>query len=86
MILVFRGIGNYCQMEIDRDKKLLKFVGESTNYQPQNLPWKMLADRLPEDQQIKQLEVLNKLDDKEFVNVLKTQMAIYGWKLTKWEH
>lgn len=101
MILVFKRFSEYISFDIDRKNKTYYCIGEQTNYQKEELPWRMLWDKC-EHHKLKQNEdntdckdcdaVAEKQDketeglkDQAFVEVFESQMKIYGFTLEKWE-
>ena len=101
MLLIFKRFSEYLTFTIDRKLKTLKVNGEQTNYQEEDLLWKMLWDRCEEHKEkLKQdnskcqacKEVAEKQDketesksDKKFIKIFENQMEVYGFKLVKWD-
>ena len=101
MLLIFKRISERIIFNIDRENKILKVTGEETNYQEEQMSWKMLWDKCEEHKQKqrddnskceackevteKQDKETESLSDKNFVEVFENQMKVYGFKLIKWE-
>ncbi len=80
MELAFKSMdgSEFIKMKIDRKSKRWWGTSSQTNYLEQELSWNGLFDKGKEEQQDKLME---KMDDKEFSEVLITQMGINGYKL-----
>ena len=101
MLLIFKRFSERLIFNIDRKRKTLKVTGEETNYQEQEMPWKMLWDKCEEHKRKpkednskcqdcedvieKQDKETESLSDKNFVEVFEDQMKVYGFRLVKWE-
>jgi len=97
MILLFKGKQELTKLNINRKKRIFKLTSSMNNYTETLMPWKSLFDkceyhkekfkednskcddcRKVEDEQDKTTE---KLSDKDFIQVFKEQMMVYGSEL-----
>ena len=101
MLLNFKRFSEYILFEIDRKNKTYACTGEATNYQREEMAWRMLWDKCEghkfkpneDNSSCKDCNKVAKeqdketeiLDDRAFVEVFENQMKIYGFELTKWE-
>lgn len=101
MLLIFKRFSERLTFNIDRKRKTLKVIGEETNYQMQEMPWKMLWDKCEdhkrkpkednskckacEDVIKKQDKETESLSNKNFVKVFENQMKVYGFELKLWQ-
>ena len=101
MLLIFKRFSEYLTLNIGREKKTLKVIGEQTNYKEEPMPWRQLWDKCEEHKKNlkednskceaceevakKQDKETESLSDKKFVKVFKNQMEVYGFRLKKWE-
>ena len=77
MKLLFQGQSEVVLYIIDRKNKNFKLFSSKTNYQLQEMPWKMLFDK---GQEKFQDELTQNLSDEEFKFVMRQAMAQYGYK------
>jgi len=78
MELRFSGSGEFCKLIIDRKNKRFRLISKMTNYQEEELPWRMLFDAGKEKEQDKATE---NLEDDEFKTAIILEMAAKGYKL-----
>ncbi|KKM75546.1 hypothetical protein LCGC14_1389160 [marine sediment metagenome] len=78
MILRFESAGEFVTYDIDRENKKLIVSTSRTNYTETEVPWTSLYDPGKEKEQE---EILDKLNDKDFKNLIIKQMMILGYEL-----
>ena len=99
MLLIFERLGEHSKFDIDRINKNLKYTGEQTNFVEQELPWKMLWDKCEDHKRkpnednskckacdmvaTKQDNETTPLSNKDFAEIFKNQMNLYGFNLVK---
>lgn len=78
MQLIYSRIGEFTEFEINRTEKKLKLCGPETMFQQIEYPYSYLYDKWWGEIEINKL---NNLSDKEFVDLITLQMKLYGFKL-----
>lgn len=77
MELVFEGGSEIIKLDMDRNAKRLIVRSSKTNYEPKQLPWKMLFDK---GRETVQESITTKFNDKEFETAITHSMQILGYK------
>lgn len=83
MILTFKGGEKFVRLDIDRRNRKVIVSSHKTNYQPKEVPWKMLFDPGKEE---KQDELTRSLNDETFQEVMSKGMQKAGYNLIKVEN
>ncbi len=97
MNLIFKSSEGFVEFTIDRKNKKVILKTEQTNYEPQEVEWRMLWDRclyhtknlksdnlscpLCKRKEEEQDKIAEPLSDQGFKDMLEKQMIIYGYTL-----
>ena len=77
MELLFEGGHEKFRMVLDRTAKKLIVQSSNTNYQPKQMPWRMLFDKGKE--RVQEL-ITDRYNDEEFITAVTYSMQILGYK------